>query len=72
MVRLNTGGRYAMGHVLDDDHDGWSECAGDCNDANVAVHPGAPEICDGIDNQCPAMWATDKQMRGIRVVALHA
>gem|GEM_PF-3392249 len=24
----------------------------DCNDANVAVHPGAPEICDGIDNNC--------------------
>ncbi len=25
---------------------------GDCNDSNKAVHPGAKEICDGIDNDC--------------------
>ena len=24
----------------------------DCNDASAAVHPGAQEICDGIDNDC--------------------
>jgi len=25
----------------------------DCNDAHSAVYPGAPEINDGVDNQCP-------------------
>lgn len=29
-----------------------SEQAGDCNDANAAVHPGAVELCDGTDNDC--------------------
>jgi N-acetylneuraminic acid mutarotase len=32
---------------------GWVSVAGDCDDTNPAVHPGAPEINDGIDNQCP-------------------
>ena len=24
----------------------------DCNDGSAAAHPGAPEICDGLDNNC--------------------
>lgn len=25
---------------------------GDCNDADASLHPEAPEICDGVDNNC--------------------
>ncbi len=45
-------GRYALGHSVDNDGDGMSECAGDCDDARATVHAGAPEICDGLNNDC--------------------
>ena len=32
--------------------DGWVELGDDCNDAEDTVFPGAPEACDGIDNDC--------------------
>ena len=35
----------------DSDGDGWAPPA-DCNDHNAAVFPGAPESCDGLDNDC--------------------
>ncbi|RMH20313.1 MAG: hypothetical protein D6698_04430, partial [Gammaproteobacteria bacterium] len=31
---------------------GWATQAGDCNDGDAAINPGATEICDGIDNNC--------------------
>jgi N-acetylneuraminic acid mutarotase len=49
---FDTGGRYASGSSIDDDGDGYSACEGDCNDANPAVHPGAAESCNGIDDDC--------------------
>ncbi len=36
----------------DADNDGHSSCDGDCDDGNDDVYPGAPEICDGLDNNC--------------------
>ncbi len=36
----------------DADNDGWTTEAGDCNDADASIHPGAPEVCDGLDNDC--------------------
>ena len=36
---------------LDGDGDGFSECI-DCDDALATVFPGAPQICDGRNNDC--------------------
>ena len=49
---LNTGGRYGGGQDFDGDGDGWGMCAGDCNDADPLIHPGAAERCDLVDNNC--------------------
>ena len=54
-VFLNTGGT-----CIDEDEDGYGQPAnpgclytqGDCDDTSPDIHPGALEICDGIDNNC--------------------
>ncbi len=37
---------------LDLDGDGYYQTAGDCDDSRTDVHPGAAEVCDGVDNDC--------------------
>ncbi len=37
---------------IDADGDGFTVAQGDCNDANPAIHPGAAELCNGIDDNC--------------------
>ncbi len=37
--------------------DGYLEDVSDCDDADAEVHPGATELCDGVDNDCDG--ATD-------------
>ena len=58
------------------DGDGLSGCAGDCNDAAASVRPGAPQICDGLNNDCNApAWPTppaneaDQDGDGVRICA---
>ncbi|MCC6554745.1 MAG: CotH kinase family protein, partial [Polyangiaceae bacterium] len=37
---------------IDEDGDGTPGCGVDCDDQDPAVHPGAPEVCNGMDDDC--------------------
>ncbi|MDF2157820.1 HYR domain-containing protein [Algoriphagus sp. CAU 1675] len=37
---------------IDSDNDGFTPNQGDCDDSDATVYPGAPEVCDGMDNNC--------------------
>jgi hypothetical protein len=50
---MRNGGAYVTEQSVDNDGDGLSECAGDCDDAQESVAPGAVQLCgDALNNDC--------------------
>ncbi len=60
-------------NLQDTDNDGFTiACDGDCDDTNPNVFPGAPEQCDGLDNDCdgtidegPNCWPAPQNCSGL-------
>ena len=50
--KLSIGAAADVEPIIDRDGDGYTIDDGDCNDYDPSIHPGAPEVCDGIDNNC--------------------
>ena len=65
-----------LAHYVDADGDGWGSeevffCGegvvsqgGDCDDARGSVHPGAVEVCDGLDTDCDGEGGPDSDEDG--------
>jgi hypothetical protein len=45
--------------MVDEDGDGFSPLGGDCDDHDDNVYPGAPELADGLDNDCNTLVDDD-------------
>jgi len=49
---------------IDEDADGFNICSGpdqDCDDGEPTTYPGAPEVCDAVDNDCSAITVDGSQ-----------
>ncbi|MFH2027743.1 MAG: MopE-related protein [Nanoarchaeota archaeon] len=51
---------------VDTDMDGY-DIASDCNDNNAAIHPGAVEVCNGIDDNCDAAVDEGQNLAGCTI-----
>jgi len=38
---------------------GFVTASGDCDDTDPDIHPGAEDVCDGVDNDCDCNWDTN-------------
>jgi len=46
--------------TVDGDEDGYAPADGDCDDDDDRVHPGAAEVCDGVDTDCDGRLPLDE------------
>ncbi|HEX4335344.1 MAG TPA: MopE-related protein, partial [Polyangiaceae bacterium] len=52
-------------HVCDQKLDGYVVTPGDCDDISLTIHPTAPELCNGIDDDCDGLVdAADPDLSG--------
>ncbi len=55
---------YVLDPCRDIDGDGVDPCLGDCDEANPAIHAGAAETCDGVDEDCDGVIDEDFDQDG--------
>jgi N-acetylneuraminic acid mutarotase len=55
-VGSQDGGRLRLDLLpeADADLDGFGACSSDCNDFEATIHPGATDVCNGLDDNCSA------------------